>query len=77
MLSKEEQLIADRAIPKKDLIHGVWYKGRCRNAPVAIWDEKKEVFRYIRFKFVDFFSETINHFEDDNGYDLFFPFERI
>ena len=45
------------AIPKKDLIVGKTYLGDCRNASEAIW----------------IYDEEINHFEDDNGYDLFVP----
>ena len=57
-------------IPKKDLVVGQYYIGRCRNARIARWDGK--VFWYIRVKFGDTFAEKINHPEDDNGYDLFF-----
>lgn len=60
-------------IPKKDLIVGKSYKGFCRNADTAEWDG--EVFWYTRYKFGDTFDEEINHFEDDDGYDLFIPFE--
>lgn len=64
-------------IPKKDLVHNNWYKGQCRNAPVAVWDAKNEEFLYIRFKFFEFFMESIKHPEDDDGYDLFYPHEHI
>ena len=30
-------------------------------------------FVYERYKFGDTFDEEINHFEDDDGYDLFVP----
>lgn len=59
------------AIPKKDLIIGRTYIGDCRNADEAIWNGK--VFIYKRTKFGVTFDEEINHFEDDNGYDLFVP----
>lgn len=59
------------AIPKKDLIIGQVYKGNCRNANEAIWNGK--VFIYKRFKFGMEYFKTINHFEDDDGYDLFVP----
>lgn len=63
------------AIPKADLIVGKTYYGDCRNAGKAIW--KGDHFTYVRYKFGTYFNEDINHFEDDNGYDLFVPTELI
>lgn len=62
------------AIPKKDLIIGKTYIGDCRNASEAIWNGK--VFVYKRTKFGYTFDEEINHFEDDNGFDLFVPIKE-
>ena len=62
------------AIPKKDLIIGKTYIGDCRNASEAIWNGK--VFVYKRTKFGYAFDEEINHFEDDNGFDLFVPIKE-
>jgi len=59
------------AIPKKDLIVGKTYLGDCRNASEATWNGK--VFVYKRRKFNWEYDEEINHFEDDDGYDLFVP----
>lgn len=64
-------LIKFGAIPKKDLIPGKTYIGECRNADEAVWNGS--VFIYQRYKFGDVFPEEINHFEDDDGYDLFVP----
>lgn len=64
-------LIRCGAIPKKDLIVGKTYLGDCRNASEAVW--KGDVFTYKRTKFAWTYDEDINHFEDDNGYDLFVP----
>jgi hypothetical protein len=63
------------AIPKKDLIVGKQYKGYCRNASEAIW--LGEQFEYDRYKWGSTFKEKINHFEDDNGYDLFVPYQIL
>lgn len=60
------------AIPKSKLKIGVIYKGYCRNASEAVWLGDK--FEYDRYKFGITYKETINHFEDDNGYDLFVPY---
>ena len=66
-----ETLYALGLIPLKDLQEGKYYYGTCRNARVARWDGK--VFTYIRSKFGERFPEDINHPENDDGYDLFFP----
>lgn len=81
-VSKEEyntivipNLIKWGAIPKSKLEVGKSYKGYCRNANEAIWNGKK--FEYIREKFGFKYTEVINHFEDDNGLDLFVPYKII
>ena len=58
-------------IPKDKLIVGKTYIGDCRNAREAVWDSEK--FTYMRTKFGSTYPETINHFQDDDGYDLFVP----
>jgi len=63
------------AIPKLKLDVGHYYLGKCRNASVAMWDGN--VFWYMRTKFNYCFKEDINHFEDDNGFDLFVPIKQV
>ncbi len=58
-------------IKKTDLIHGEYYKGTCRNATEARWDEKNQCFVYWRFKFGETFLETIKAPEDDKNFDVF------
>lgn len=58
-------------IPKKDLKKNTYYRGKCRNASVALWNGFE--FIYVRTKFSSSFNEDIKHPEDDNGYDLFIP----
>lgn len=58
-------------IPKYKLEIGKTYIGDCRNASEAVWNGK--VFTYMRTKFGYTYPEDINHFEDDDGYDLFVP----
>ena len=58
-------------IPKKKLIVGKTYIGDCRNANEAVWNG--ETFTYKRTKFGTTYDEDINHFEDDDGNDLFVP----
>ena len=59
------------AIPKSKLEIGKTYIGDCRNSSEAIWLGNH--FEYDRNKFGFTFKEKINHFEDDNGFDLFVP----
>ena len=64
------------AIPKSKLEIGKTYLGSCRNSSEATWLGK--YFEYQRTKFGSTFKDKINHFEDDNGFDLFVPlFEKI
>ena len=58
-------------IPKSELVIGKRYVGSCRNASEATWNGK--TFTYKRYKFGHTFFEDINHFEDDDEYDLFIP----
>jgi hypothetical protein len=58
---------------KRDLEHGKYYFGQCRNAHVARWDADRQCFTYIREKFDHRFPEDIKHPEDDNGFDFFSP----
>ena len=58
-------------IPKKKLIVDKTYIGSCRNASEAVWNG--EDFTYLRRKFGYTYRENINHFEDDDGSDLFVP----
>ena len=63
------------AIPKDKLVVGKTYFGSCRNADKAIWLGDK--FEYTRNKFGASYQEKINHFEDDDGFDLFVPISEI
>lgn len=83
-VSKEEydniiipNIIRRGGIPKKDLKDGHLYQGSCRNASEALWNAEKQCFIYWRTKFGSTYQEEINHFEDDDGYDLFVPIKEI
>lgn len=73
-LKKAEEL---GMIPKRLLKDGKYYKGSCRNANIAMWDEKKNVFFHLRTKFGETFSESIPHPENDKGFDVFTPVEEV
>jgi hypothetical protein len=70
-----KNLIRCGAIPKDELEIGATYIGRCRNTEEATWTGKR--FEYKRYKFGEYQDATINHFQDDNGYDLFVPLRKI
>ena len=67
----QEELIKHGAIPLDKLEVGKTYIGHCRNAHEAVW--MGDHFVYQRYKFGFTFPEKINHFQNDNGYDLFLP----
>ena len=67
----QEELIKHGAIPLDKLEVGKTYIGHCRNAGEAVW--MGDHFVYQRYKFGFTFPEKINHFQNDNGYDLFTP----
>lgn len=62
-------------IPKEELIVGETYIGSCRNAREAVWNGER--FTYMRTKFGYTYPEDINHFQDDDGYDVFVPIKEI
>ena len=64
-------------IPKNEMKTG-WYKGFCRNNYMAYWDEKEQIFYYLRYAF-GFYMDKIEHFEDvkEVRLDGFVPVERI
>lgn len=68
-------LIRCGAIPKADLEVGAFYIGDTRNTDVAMWNGRQ--FEYRRNKFGMSFTDTVNHFEDDDGYALFVPLKKI
>ena len=61
-------------IPKAQLKPHTVYIGSCRNSSEAEWTGEK--FIYCRHKLGTEFIDDVNHFEDDNGYDLFVPIKE-
>lgn len=62
-------------LPKKDLVPGAYYSGKCRNARVARWDGER--FWHWRDKWGSHFLEGIKHREDDNTFDVFDAFDAV
>lgn len=71
-----QKLIENGAIPKNKLKDKAKYYGACRNTSYAIWNEDTQEFSYERNKFGIPYTDCINHFEDDDGYDLFVPIKE-
>lgn len=67
----QDTLIKHGAIPIDKLEVGKTYIGFCRNASEAVWQGDK--FVYQRYKWGTTYQEEINHFQNDDGYDVFVP----
>ena len=67
----QKTLINHGALPLHLLEVGKTYIGTCRNASEAVW--QGDHFVYQRSKFGDTYPEKINHFQNDDGYDVFVP----
>lgn len=61
-------------IPKYQLKPHTVYIGSSRSTTEAEWNGEK--FIYTRHKLSGIYTEIINHFEDDDGYDLFIPIKE-
>ena len=70
-----KNLIRCGAIPLDQLEVGARYEGTCRNASEAVWNGKQ--FEYKRYKFGDWMYARINHFQEDDGNDLFVPIRKM
>jgi hypothetical protein len=58
-------------IAKADLVHGEYYRGRCRNAQIARWNAERERFVHWRTKWGQTYTEEICHPEDEQHFDVF------
>ena len=67
----QKTLINHGALPLHELRVGETYIGTCRNASEAMWNGEK--FVYQRYKWGTAYEEEINHFQNDDGYDVFVP----
>ena len=66
-----DELTGRPILPRDQLRHGVYYRGRCRNALIARWDAERRVFWHWRVKFNDIFLEKIKHPIDEPRFDVF------
>jgi hypothetical protein len=83
-----EQLIKSRShdeftgrpiLPKDQLVHGVYYKGRCRNATIARWNGVENCFYHWREKFGRIYIETVKYPTDvvEPWWDVFDVIEEL
>lgn len=66
-------------LPRDQLVHGRYYKGRCRHATIARWNAEEQCFYHWREK-VDFiYIETINYPADETEpwWDVFDVVEEL
>jgi len=72
-----EAAYARGMLRKSDLEDGSYYRGYCRNATVAQWSAEQNRFFYMRQKFDRRFCDRAAHPEDDYGFDIFVPLEKV
>ncbi len=78
LTANEQKQYDEKGIKKKDLIHGAYYRGYCRNSSIARWNATNNEFYYIRSKFGSNYIESLSGPEDEkSGMDYFMPEEKI
>lgn len=60
-----DELTGRPILPKQQLVHGCYYKGRCRNATIARWNAEENCFYHWREKFGAVYIETIMYPTDE------------
>jgi hypothetical protein len=66
-----DELTGRSILPKDQLRHGVYYRGRCRNGTIARWDGERGVFWHWRQKFDRIYLESIKYPADEGFFDVF------
>lgn len=64
-------------IPKTELEDRAYYQGECRNATVARWNAKTQLFYHWRVKMQKRFVETIHAPEDEDKFDVFITERKV
>ena len=73
----EADYYAKGVIRKKDFVDGAVYRGESRCTDEATWCAERNMFEYKRTKFGETFTDVVDALEDDRGYDVFLPVERL
>ena len=62
-------------------VHGAYYRGKCRNAHIARWNQETQLFVYMREKFGHVFPEDIGYWVEaqpgEHRFDEFRPYARM
>jgi len=69
-----EKLIKLGAIPLNNLEVDQWYYGNNRNTTLGKWNG--ENFDHLNSSFNNYFWDTSEHFQNDNGFALFTPIRK-
>ena len=74
-----DEITGRRILSKDRLVHGRYYKGRCRNATIARWNSEKQKFYHWRQKFGRIYIETIKYPTDEREpwWDVFDVVEEL
>jgi hypothetical protein len=73
----QDEATGRSVLPKDRLVHGHYYKGRCRNATIARWSAEEQCFYHWRQKFDAVFVEKIPHPADEPLFDVFRVVEEL
>lgn len=73
----EKDYYAKGVIRAKDLEHGKYYIGKCRNNHIGRWNAETKEMWYQNFGFGNYYPDKVNYLDDDNGYDLFIALKEI
>jgi len=67
------------AIAKDQLKDCFWYWGVARDCSLAMWDAMKGKFAYVHYNGLALqeYVMHVPHYEDDEGMDIFIPFEEV
>lgn len=74
-----DEFTGRRILPKEQLRHGAFYKGRCRNSTIARWNSEEQYFYHWREQFGRIFIETIKYPTDaeEPWWDVFDVVEEL
>ena len=72
-----DELTRRRILPKSALRHGAYFVGRCRNASVARWNARQQVFYHWREKLGEIRIQKIKHPVDEPEFDVFRVLEDL
>jgi uncharacterized protein (DUF433 family) len=60
-----DEITGRPVLPKNQLVHGKYYRGRCRHSTVARWNNDEQCFYHWREKITFVYMETIKYPTDE------------